>query len=663
MFVLIPLYQILVVLLVATLSICYGDRDKAKDVYIVYMGSLPEVEYSPTSHHLNILNEVLGESAVTNALVRSYTRSFNAFAARLSDEEQQRIASKKDVLSVFPNRNLQLQTTRSWDFMNLTETAKRNPNVESNVIIGVIDTGIWPESESFSDEGFGPPPKKWKGVCIGGNNFTCNYKLIGAQVYTSGGNTTARDKVGHGSHTASTAAGNNVLDASFYGLAKGNTRGGVSSARIAAYKVAEHLDKAELLNILAAFDDAIADGVDIITISIGMGPTPSDSDPIAIGSYHAMWEAASRIDWKFISKVVLANGKTLFGNAVNSFTLNGTKFPLVYGKAASSNCSDDDARSCDESCLNRNLVEGKILVCDSETGWIAAASSGALGAITTFSHEKAGPSGVPLPSSGLTPENYDVVKSFISSTENVQGTILKSEAIVDTTANLVAHFSSRGPNSISNVDKRSAKYSILSGTSMSRPHAAGAAAYVKTFHPNWSPSAIKSALMTIAWPMNATNEVDGEFAFGAGHINPVKALEPGLVYDASIDDYIIMLCSINISFFSRCPKDISGSAKDLNYPSMQALIESNNSFTVKFPRIVTNVGLANSTYESKVIRDSHIKVSVEPSTLSFETSGEKKSFIVTVSGKGLLASKMATASLVWSDGTHNVRSPIVVYTN
>ena len=78
------------------------------------------------------------------------------------------------MLSVFPSRKLQLQTTRSWDFMGLTETAKRNPNVESNVIIGVIDSGIWPESESFSDEGFGPPPKKWKGVCIGGNNFTCN---------------------------------------------------------------------------------------------------------------------------------------------------------------------------------------------------------------------------------------------------------------------------------------------------------------------------------------------------------------------------------------------------------------------------------------------------------------------------------------------------------
>ena len=78
------------------------------------------------------------------------------------------------MLFVFPSRKLQLQTTRSWDFMGLNNTAKRIPTVESNVIVGVIDTGIWPESESFSDEGYGPPPKKWKGTCAGGTNFTCN---------------------------------------------------------------------------------------------------------------------------------------------------------------------------------------------------------------------------------------------------------------------------------------------------------------------------------------------------------------------------------------------------------------------------------------------------------------------------------------------------------
>ena len=80
------------------------------------------------------------------------------------------------VVSVFPNKKLQLQTTASWDFMGLKEgkNTKRNLAVESDTIVGVIDTGVWPESESFSGKGFGPPPKKWKGVCSGGKNFTCN---------------------------------------------------------------------------------------------------------------------------------------------------------------------------------------------------------------------------------------------------------------------------------------------------------------------------------------------------------------------------------------------------------------------------------------------------------------------------------------------------------
>ena len=78
------------------------------------------------------------------------------------------------VVSVFPNKKLQLQTTTSWDFMGLKEgiKTKRNPTVESDTIIGVIDSGITPESQSFSDKGFGPPPQKWKGVCSGGKNFT-----------------------------------------------------------------------------------------------------------------------------------------------------------------------------------------------------------------------------------------------------------------------------------------------------------------------------------------------------------------------------------------------------------------------------------------------------------------------------------------------------------
>ena len=77
------------------------------------------------------------------------------------------------VVSVFPNQKKELHTTRSWDFLGLPKQVDR-PTTESDVIIGVFDTGIWPESDSFNDKGFGPPPSKWKGKCQASTNFTCN---------------------------------------------------------------------------------------------------------------------------------------------------------------------------------------------------------------------------------------------------------------------------------------------------------------------------------------------------------------------------------------------------------------------------------------------------------------------------------------------------------
>ncbi|XLS62987.1 hypothetical protein HN51_017215, partial [Arachis hypogaea] len=112
-------------------------------------------------------------------------------------------------------------------------------------------------SESFNDHGFGPIPKKWKGACKGGKNFRCNNKIISARYYVKD-QPSARDIVGHGSHTASIAAGNKVVGASFYGIAEGVARGGVPSARIAAYSVCSEQGCTDDA-ILAAFDDAIAD--------------------------------------------------------------------------------------------------------------------------------------------------------------------------------------------------------------------------------------------------------------------------------------------------------------------------------------------------------------------------------------------------------------------
>ena len=190
-------------------------------------------------------------------------------------------------------------------------------------------------------------------------------KIIGARVYNTevDPSTSARDSEGHGSHTSSIAAGNVVKDVSFYGLGKGEGRGGVPSARIAVYKVCFE-SGCQAIDVLAAFDDAISDGVDIITASLGYAAAlPLDSDPIGIGAFHAMekgiltscsagnngpgqisviniapWMinvAATTTDRRFLTKVALGNGATAYGHTINSFNLNGTSHPIVYGKTAS----------------------------------------------------------------------------------------------------------------------------------------------------------------------------------------------------------------------------------------------------------------------------------------------------------------------------------------
>ncbi|KAK1550648.1 hypothetical protein Q3G72_022449 [Acer saccharum] len=107
------------------------------------------------------------------SLLYHYRKSFDGFVVKLIEEEAKKMAGMSGVVSVFPNRKLKLHTTRSWDFMGFSQKVER-ATTESDVIIGVIDTGIWPESESFNDTGFGPPPTKWRGTCQVSANFTCN---------------------------------------------------------------------------------------------------------------------------------------------------------------------------------------------------------------------------------------------------------------------------------------------------------------------------------------------------------------------------------------------------------------------------------------------------------------------------------------------------------
>ncbi|XP_065871253.1 cucumisin-like [Euphorbia lathyris] len=636
------------------------------------------------------------------------------------------------VVSIFPSEQKQLHTTRSWNFMGFSEHVTRSSVIESNTIIGMLDTGIWPESESFSDENFGPPPTKWKGTCQSSSNFTCNNKIIGARYYRSDGYfspnefASPRDRYGHGSHTSSTAAGNLVNQASMDGLVLGTARGGVPSARIAVYKIC-WLDGCSDADILAAFDDAIADGVDIISISVG-GSYAIDyfNDTIAIGSFHAMehgiftsvsagnsgpdpgtvtnlapWflsVGASSIDRKFFTKVKLGNGDTYEGVSINTIGIK-RMYPVIYGGNApdiKKGFNASISRYCIQDSLNKKLVKGKIVLCDYISNGEAASVAGAIGTIMQDGYPLDVAYNSPIPSSHLNLDDGYYVSQYVNETRKPRARIFKSRARKDELAPYVVTFSSRGPNLITkdiltpdvvapgvNIlaawtqgntvtrligDKRIVEFNIDSGTSMACPHATASAAYIKSFHPTWSPAAIKSALMTTAFPMSAEKNPEAEFAYGAGHINPVKAINPGLVYDAREEQYIEFLCGQGYSNKqlqlvtgdnSSCSKGAKTTSFDLNLPSFTLSALSGQSVGRIFHRTVTNVGSGVSKYKAIVEAPEGMTINVIPDLLSFEYVGEQKAFHVTVIAE--MGNCSFSGSLIWDDGEHRVRSPIVAY--
>lgn len=273
-------------------------------------------------------------------VLHTYGVTFNGFSAKLTDAQAQALKTSVGVRTVTRSERVRADTTTTPTFLGLTpgglwsqlDAAARNVKGE-DIIIGVLDTGVWPEVASFGDkvdalgkpvayhqagtEVYGTVPAKWKGACVTGEGFTsamCNKKLIGARYYgdawfanaeASGGvyslnsleYRSPRDGGGHGSHTASTAGGNAGVAASIDGIAAGVASGIAPRARIAAYKVLwtandtdlgpplSH-DGGETADILKAIDDAVADGVDVINYSIS-GTQTNQADSVEIAFLNA----------------------------------------------------------------------------------------------------------------------------------------------------------------------------------------------------------------------------------------------------------------------------------------------------------------------------------------------------------------------------------------
>ncbi|KAG9442891.1 hypothetical protein H6P81_018745 [Aristolochia fimbriata] len=553
----------------------------ASNVHIVYMGGTQHAE--PTvaeDSHRDILSSVLGsKEAAASAILYHYKHGFSGFAAVLTQSQARLVADLPGVVRVMPNQILSLHTTRSWDFLKLGLRSRVGILSESQAgdgsIIGIMDTGIWPESASFNDAGMAEVPFRWKGICQGGEQFVssnCNRKIIGARWYIKGYeaefghlNTSdafeflsPRDAVGHGTHTASIAAGAFVSNASFMGLAQGLARGGAHKAHLAMYKVCWVTGGCSSVDLLAAFDDAIFDGVDVISVSLGSAPplTSYIEDALAIGSYHAVAQgisvvcsggnsgpnaqtvintapwvvtvAASTIDRAFPTAITLGNNRTYVGQALYIRKHLDKFYPIVYGEdIASANIDENKAGSCDVGSLNATLARGKVVLCfqsriqrSVDVAIKAVKVAGGIGVVfAQFPAKDVTPSLV-IPCIQVDFEIGTLILSYLEETRNPVIRFSHTKTSIGTSMSPeVAFFSSRGPSSLSpsilkpdvaapgvNIlaawSQASAlsdfSFNIESGTSMSCPHVSAVVALLKSIHPEWSPAVIKSALVTTA---------------------------------------------------------------------------------------------------------------------------------------------------------------------
>ncbi|KAK2664709.1 hypothetical protein Ddye_003283 [Dipteronia dyeriana] len=549
-------------------ELSYVPQRSSLQTYIVHVKHpqgrvLTESEDLESWHKSFLPSTVASSNLQQESMVYSYKNVINGFAAKLTEEEVQTMKTMNGFVSARPERKLRKQTTRTPHFLGLHAELGfwKQSNFGKGVIIGVLDGGILPSHPSFSDEGMPPPPAKWKGRCEF-NISACNNKLIGARSFNIAGKGKGaeppNDVDGHGTHVASTAAGGFVQYADALGNAPGTAVGMAPYAHLAIYKVCfGGNDDCPESDLLAGFDAAVEDGVDVLSISIGEDSSTFFEDSIAVGSFAAIQKGifvscaggnsgpynstlsneapwiltvgASTIDRRIAASAKLGSGEEFDGETVfQPKDFPSTLLPLVY---AGMNGKPESAL-CGNGSLNGTDVKGKIVLCERGGGierihkGVEVKNAGGAAMILMNDEPNAFTTLADLHVLPATHVSFAAglkIKSYINSTATPIATILFKGTVIGTPQSpMVASFSSRGPNVASpgilkpdiigpgtsilaawpfpiddKIDSKST-FNIISGTSMSCPHLSGIAALLKSAHPTWSPAAIKSAIMTTA---------------------------------------------------------------------------------------------------------------------------------------------------------------------
>ena len=664
--------------------------------------------------------------------IYDYTVTNNGVATRLSASQAQKLSQQPGVVRLEKDQRAQVDTTVSPHFLGLDAEGGiwsqlgGGPRAGAGLVIGVIDTGIWPENPSFKGGTGIPIPATFHGACIAGQNWgtsTCNDKIVGARYYYAGFGRkniaksdykSPRDGAGHGSHTSSTAAGNYGVKMSIDGNLIGTGSGMAPGAKIAMYKVcwtgeAPIPDGCFNSDSVAAINDAVADGVDVINYSIG-GTSEADvldsveqafrgasnAGVFVANSAGNSGPGASTLDhpspWlttvaaatfrRAFQAVELGDGHRYIG-ASTTLSLPTLTTIVTAASVKLAAAAALDASRCFDGTLDPAKTAGKIVVCDRGVNARLDKSfevkrAGGVGMVLA----NVGPNSLngdyhAVPSTHITDVDGAAVKAYIASA----GAAATAKIVPLTAAELAAapqvpeitDFSSRGPSTTTGGDilkpdiaapgndviaavappsNHGRTWDFMSGTSMSSPHIAGIGLLIMAKHPTWLPSEIKSAIMTSAG--DTVSSAHDPFAQGAGFVNPNGAADPGLVYPTTATEYRQYMVGLGVHFAP--PNDtltpISGS--ELNQASI-AIGSLPGIQTVS--RHVRNVGSAATYTASWNVPG--FDVTVTPSTLTLAPNAVG-TFTVTFSRTTAAFGAWAKGSLTWTGGGHTVRSPITL---
>ncbi len=685
----------------------------------------------------------------------NFTVALNGFAAELTSQQAQALARKPGVLSVSKDAiRTPDNDTNSADFLKLTgphgvwESVGGPAKAGKGVVIGVLDTGIWPENPSFAGKPLGNAPdpadptrayrqgdttvmnkangQQFTGTCEAGEQFSanvCNSKVISARYFGDSfiASTPAklftdyrspRDGGGHGSHTASTAAGNARVQTTIDGRKYGAISGVAPGASIAVYKVLwSRSDRSSeggfTSDIVEGIDQAVADGVDVINYSIGSSSESPADDPIALAFLSAAsagifvsasagnsGPGASTMDntqpWVTTvaaSTVAPREGTVVLGNGQRysgiSTTVQGPvgPAPLVAAQGAGlAGKTATEAALCTPGTLDPAKVTGAIVECDRGVVDRVAKSAevkraGGIGMVLANLTDNSTDGDLhSVPSVHVNAPAGPAIKAYALTSGATAALLPGNQTNTKTPYPQIAGFSSRGPAletdegvlkpdiaapgvtilaAVAPPSNEDRLWDFYSGTSMAAPHIAGLAAIIKRQYPAWSPMAVKSALMTTAYDTkNADGSTnDDPFSQGAGEVDATRMLNPALVYDAGQNDWLSYLEGLR---YQTGTGATAVDPTDYNQASIAA-------GDVLGTRVVTRkVTAVKPGLYSAAVSVPGFTATVSPSILNFSAPGQTKQFKVRLTRRSAPLNTYAEGYLTWRGANTTVRSPIAV---